>query len=393
MRLLQRRTLIVLGLIAVAFVVVTLVCRPRPILVEAARVERGDVEDAVSNSQAGTVEARRRSRLGAERAGRVIAIPHREGERVARGEVLVLLDTSTAETSLELARRDLDVQIASQASARAGFELARAQHERSEALFRQRLIAPGDMDQARTQLDEARGALAAAEAAIGRARANVRLAQDDLAHRRVVAPFGGVVADRLVEVGESVVPGQAVIEIVSLDDLYVSAAIDEIDIGRLRDGLPARITLDPYRGKQWHGRVSRVFPTVDDRLEQNRTLTVEVDLAADSTLPTPPPGTSADVVIVLDTRHDILRVPTFAVIEGRRVWVIAGGRAVSRDVETGLRNWDWTEIRKGLEPGDVVITSVDKAGVRQGARVTPRFSSTPASQASSPREAGVRGSP
>ena len=368
----RRWLLIVLGVIGASVLLQTLVFRPPTIQVEVSKVEKGEVEDAVSNSQAGTLKARRRSKLGAERAGRVVSIPHREGESVTRGEDLVLLDLSTATTRLDLAARDLDVQKATMASAKASLELAKSQFDRSSGLHQGKLISDAEMDQTRTHLDEARAGLAAAEAAVERAQAGVRVARDDLEHMRVSAPFAGVVAQRLVEVGESVIPGQPVIEIVSLDELYVSASIDEVDSGRLREGLPARVTLDPYRGVEWRGRVSRVFPAVDDKLEQNRTLQVEVDMAADSTKPTPRPGSSADVVIVLDTRPGVLRVPTFAVLEDKRVLVLEGGKAVSREVETGLRNWEWTEVKSGLKGGETVITSVDKEGVRPGARVAPR---------------------
>jgi len=313
----QRVALVAVGAITAIVLLQTLVFRPKAIPVEVVRAEKGEVEDAVSNSQAGTLKARRRSRLGAERAGRAVQIPRREGEAVARGDLLVQLDTATAAHQLDLAGRDLDVQKASLASARATSDLAKLQFDRAEELHRRKVIADGEMDQTRTRLDEAHAALAAAEAAVERARAGVRIARDDLDHMKVVAPYAGVVAQRLIEVGESVIPGQPVIEIVSLDELYVSASIDEVDTGRLREGLPARVTLDPYRGLEWSGRVSRVFPVVDDRLEQNRTLRVEVDLVPDSTKPTPRPGTSADVVIVLDTRHGVLRVPTFAILLSR----------------------------------------------------------------------------
>ena len=378
-----RWALIVVAVIAAIVVLQTFVFVPRPIVVDVAKVEKGDVEDAVSNSQAGTLKACRRSRLGAERAGRVVSIPHLEGESVARGETLVQLDAASASNQRDLAARDLDVQEASLASARATFDLAQSQFTRAEELHRQKLVADGEMDQIRTKLDEARAARAGAEAAVARARAGVRVAGDDLAHTKVVAPFAGVIAQRLVEVGESVVPGQAVIEIVSLDQLYVSASIDEVDTGRLKTGLPARVTLDPYRGVQWDARVSRVFPVVDDRLEQNRTLSLEVDMTSDPNKPTPRPGTSADGVVVLDTRHGVLRVPTFAVLEDKRVLLLEHGKAVSRDVEVGLRNWEWAEVTSGLKGGEVVITSVDKEGVRPGARVKARApEATPGSAAS-----------
>lgn len=366
-------------IVAIAVVTIVLlqltVCQPRAIEVETARVERGDVEDAVTNSEAGTLKARRRSRVGADRAGRVVDLPRREGDGVKAGDVLALLDPSTSASRLDLARRDLDVQRASLASVRAAFDLARLQFERSRELHRQKLIADGEMDQARSRFEETGASLAAAEAAVARAQAGVRVARDDLDHMNVRAPYAGVVAQRLVEVGESVIPGQPIVEIVSLEELYVSAAIDEVDIGRLQVGQAARVKLDPYRGEEWQGTVSRVFPVVNDKLEQNRTLEVEVNMTADSRKPTPRPGTSADVVIVLDKRKDVLRVPTFAILEARRVLVIERGKAVARDIETGLRNWEWTEVRQGLRGGETVITSIDKQGVKAGARVKPRAAS------------------
>jgi HlyD family secretion protein len=345
------------------------VFRQRPIEVEVATVGRGVVEDEVTNSQAGTVKSRRDSKLGAERAGRVVSIPYREGAAVRKGEALVLLDTSTAATRLDLARRDLDVSEATVASARASSDYAKAQFDRTSKLYEQNMVSAGDLDQATSLRDRTGADLAAAVAGLARARANVRLAQDDLDHMRVVAPYDGVVAQRMVEVGESVVPGQMVIEVVAPNDLYVSARIDEVDIGRLRNGLPARVTLDPYRGVVWRGHVARVFPVVDDRLEQNRTLEVEVDIEIDPGKPQPRPGISADVVIIVDQRNDVIRVPTLAVIESKRVLLVKKGRAVARDVVTGLRNWDWTEIRQGLSVGDQVITSLDRHGVRDGAAV------------------------
>ncbi|TPW16882.1 MAG: HlyD family secretion protein, partial [bacterium] len=198
----------------------------------------------------------------------------------------------------------------------------------------------------------------------------------------------GIVTQRFIEVGESIIPGQPCLELMSVDSLYVSAPIDEIDIGRIRQGLPARVTLDPFPGRSWEGRVSRVAPYVDDRLEQNRTLEVEIDIRGDSQvsmhdamertrggpslLRDVRPGSSADIEIILETRVNVLRVPTFALIEGKRVLVVEDGKAVSRDVVAGLKNWEWTEIRSGLTAGEQVITNLDKQGVEAGARVAPR---------------------
>jgi len=364
--------------------------RPHPIEVEIATVDRGMVEDAVTNSQAGTVKSRLRARVGAERAGRVLSIPHREGSKVHRGDVLLQLDPSSAQVQLDLALRDRDALRATLESARAATTLARQDHARAEQLRNQSVISEEQMDQAKSRLDGANAELRAAQARSSRTEAAVNLARDELKHLRVVAPFDGVVTSRFVEVGEPVIPGQAVLEVMSPDRLYVSAPIDEIDIGRLSNGLPARVTLDPYPGVVWRGVVSRVSSTVNDIKEQNRTLEIEVDLAPDPAHPQPKPGTSADVQIILDRHDHVLRVPTFSVIEGKRVLLANGKKAVSRDVKVGIKNWEWTEITDGLKEGESVITNLDRQGLKAGVVVAPK----PRGDANPPgtAEARTRGS-
>jgi HlyD family secretion protein len=381
--------LIAASLVLLVVVLRATAFRPRPIEVEVATVGRGTVEDAVTNSQAGTVKARLRARVGAERAGRVAAIPHREGSRVRSGEALLLLDASTAGTQLEVAKRDLESAHAAAEAARAAATLARQQHERTASLFQSGVLSRADMDQSKSRLESADAELSGAQARQKGASSAVRLAQNELDHLRVLAPFDGIVSQRLVEVGESVIPGQPVLEVVGLDRLYVSAPLDEIDIGRVREGLPARVTLDPYRGRVWQGLVNRVSPVVNDVKEQNRTLDVEVEMRPDPNAPQPKPGTSADVEIILAKRDGVLRVPTNAVIESKRVLVIENGIAVRKDVKTGLKNWDWTEVVGGLNEGAAVITSLEKQGVKAGARVVARAA---ADSAGSKRTAGA-GSP
>ena len=81
------------------------------------------------------------------------------------------------------------------------------------------------------------------------------------------------------------------------------------------------------------------------------------------------PGTSADVEVILDSRADVLRVPTPALLEGSRAYVVAGGRIAERTISPGLKNWDWTEVRSGLKPGDLVVTSLDLQGLTPGREV------------------------
>jgi len=345
------------------------VLRPRPVEVETAVVAAGTVEDVVTNSEAGSIRARRESRLGAERAGRVAALPVQEGQRARRGALLVLVDPSTARTQLTAARRDREALNATHESAHAAEALARQQFERTRTLRERGLVPEQQMDEARSRLDAATADLRATEARVAAAEAGVRIAADEIGHLAVCAPFDGVLTRRLVEVGESVVPGQAVAEFMSLDSLYVSAPIDERDVGRVAVGQPVRVTVDAYPGRVWEARVTRLATVVDVTREQNRTVEVEVDLDRRPDGPTLRPGLTADVEIVLDRRDDVLRVPSAAVMQGRRVLVVERGKAAEREVAIGLKSWEWTEVRSGLAAGQTVVTTLERSGLRAGAAV------------------------
>jgi HlyD family secretion protein len=87
------------------------------------------------------------------------------------------------------------------------------------------------------------------------------------------------------------------------------------------------------------------------------------------------PGYSADIEVIIDQQRDVLRIPTQAVSEGRRVFVVdEDGRLEDRAIEIGLSNWAWTEVSAGLSPGEELVTSIDRAGLEAGVpvRVTTR---------------------
>jgi HlyD family secretion protein len=199
----------------------------------------------------------------------------------------------------------------------------------------------------------------------------------NLERTRLYAPFGGVIAEINGELGEFVTPspiGIATPPTVDLIDtacLYVKAPIDEVDAGGVRRGMPARVVLDAFADRSFAGRVRRVANYVLEVEKQARTVDVEVELEPDSSLPDLLAGYSADVEVILATRDDVVRVPTEAVLEGPRVLVYAGGRLEERRIRSGLSNWEHTEVAEGLSPGEQVVLSVDREGVKAGIRAVP----------------------
>ena len=80
------------------------------------------------------------------------------------------------------------------------------------------------------------------------------------------------------------------------------------------------------------------------------------------------PGYSADVEVILDIREEVIRVPTQVIIEGDKVFVLGDGIIQERSIEKGVSNWEYSEIREGLGEGDIVVLSVDREGVVDGAQ-------------------------
>jgi HlyD family secretion protein len=347
---------------------------PAAVPVRAARVGWGRVEETVANSRAGTVKARRRAQLSPEIGGRVIAVPHREGERVAAGEVVLRLDPSVYEARLALARREVAAAEAGRSQACLGAQRAARERDRLARLAAQGIVSPDAFDAATTSAATSAAACVAARAGVEQGRASVDVAQRQLNQTVLRAPFPGVVASVATEVGEFTTPSPpglpipAIIDILDPASLYVSAPMDEVDSARIQAGQPARVTLDAYRGRNFAGRVLRVAPYVLDREEQNRTMAIEVTIAVPAGVRLLP-GTSADVEVILAARSRALRIPSAALLEGSRVLRVEGGRLALRPVRAGTRNWDWTEVRDGLAPGDLVVVSLDRPEVREGARV------------------------
>ena len=370
------RRLAALGvLIALVVVLELTVFRQDPVPVTVFVTVKGRVEETVTNSKAGTVKSRRRASLSTEIGGRVAALPIRKGQSVRRGDLLLRLYDADSRAELSLQQRSLEAACAAATEACAGAEQARRDLDRNRRLAEERIVSVAILDQFQSRRDSAASACEAARARVLQAESAVDLSRARLAKSVLTAPFDGIVAELTTELGEWITPSPPglpippVVELIDPGALYVSAPLDEVDVGKVRVGLPARITMDASPGRSFPGRVTRVAPYVQDREEQNRTFEVEVEFEDEAFSRTLVAGSSADVEVILDARDRVLRIPSYALIEGSRVLVVRGNRLVSLSVTTGLRNWEFTEIAQGLSVGDRVAVSLDRAEVKEGAKV------------------------
>lgn len=353
--------------------------RPEPIAVRLHALSPGVVRATVSNTRVGTVEACERAQLSPAAPGQVATLNVREGAEVKAGEVLLEIWNEDRAAELRLAEAE-----ASAARSRAGEACATAagaerEAKRLQKLRERRLIAEESVDTATTEADARRAACEAGLAATRVSAANIAVAREALERTILRAPFDGVIAEVDVRLGEYLTPSPPgiatlpAIDLINPDCIYVTAPIDEVDAPLIRRGMPACVSLDAFPEKRCSATVERIAPYVLELEKQARTVEVEVRFADPLEARDLLPGYSADIEILIETRADVLRVPTEAIVDENHVYVFdeASGRLAQREFTAGIANWEFTEIRAGLSAGERVVLSTGRAGVAADALVTP----------------------
>jgi HlyD family secretion protein len=367
-----------IALIALVVLLRYTVFAPDIVQVRTAAAERGLVEQTVTNTRAGTVKVRLRAELSPQVGGLVVALPHREGDWVEAGEVVVRLDSRAQRAELASARTAVVAAKAQADEACLAAELAEKELSRVETLHAQGIASEQNLDLLSTDRDRTRAACAAVRAAVGQAESRVLAAQIQFEFTELRTPFAGTVAELSTELGEYITPSPPglpippVIDLLDPASIFVSAPIDEVDAERIQIDQTVRVTVDSRRDQNFNGRVKRVAPYVLDILEQNRTVEVEVELDNPQEMVGVLPGTSADVEVILDVREDTLRIPASAVAEGGKVLVLSGGVLVERVIEVGLRNWRFAQVLDGLDEGDAVVVVRNSPDIKAGALAEER---------------------
>ena len=349
--------------------------RPEPVEVAVRAVENGPVEKIVANTRAGTVEACRRAKLSPSIGGQISRLPVKKGDRVSAGQLLLELWNEDLKANKALAESEAAVARSRSTAACLEAEIAKREARRLLALRKTGAASEEQADRAVTEAKALSAGCRAARETVKTSRAQVGVARANLERTRLTAPFAGVIAEINGELNEYVTPSPVgiatppAVDLIDTSCFYVKAPIDEVDAAVVEIGLAARIVLDAFGDRHFAGRVRRIADYVLDREKQSRTVDVEVEFSRLADFQRLLAGYSADVEILLDTRPDTLRLPTQAVLDGRRVFVFIPDkrRIEERTIQTGLSNWEYTEIRSGLQKGDLVVINVDRPGISDSA--------------------------
>ena len=343
----------------------------------------------------GTLAAEEQADVAAETQGRVVATPVERGTRVAMGAELIRIapaeasaqaaeaEANAAQIESRLAIQDGAVfevdRVPEVANARASLTLAQGDYDRAKMLFDKKLLSQAEFDQrsaqaevARRQFDIARNSAVQQYQALLGARARVSLARKALADTVVRAPFTGVVAERLVSVGDYVTRGTKVVSVMRTTPMRLQLTVPQQFSVEVGVGRAVSLEVDSVPGKTFTGQVRYVSPALQT---DSRTLIVEAVVANPDGSLRPGSFATAQIEQGGDTPGVLAPAAAVRTVSGTaRVFVVAGGRAEERLVTTGQPVGDLVEITSGLKAGEQVVIS-NVAQIVDGVRVASAASS------------------
>ena len=354
-------TLILLGLGYGGYAYLHQEDRLTPQNFETITIEKGNIKQEVTAS--GKIQPVNTVSVGTQVSGIIETVLADYNDEVKEGQLLAQLDTSVLTENKNDAKAQLDL-------ANAKLKIAKLNYDRYEKLYKNKLIAQATFEEAEVELATAEANVLSAEAAYNKADQNYGYAQ-------IVSPVSGTVISKEVEQGQTVAASYQTPTLFTiaedLSKMQIEANIAEADIGMIVPGMEVSFTVDAYPSDTFKGTVKqiRLSPTEESNVVMY-TVVIEVDNSSRKLLP----GMTAFVNIVIEERHDVLRLPTSALqykpnafvrqfipkekIELKTteaiVYQFKNGQVVPVIFTKGLSDTSWIEIQSGLKEGDQVIT-------------------------------------
>jgi HlyD family secretion protein len=367
--------LIILGLLAFAGYRIRFA--PVPVRAQSATVM------ALTNEVVGTgtLEAHVKTSISPKIQGRVVSITVDQSDTIHAGQVLVQLDDGELREMVEVAAANLGAAEASVERVKADRERvlaiakqARRDYERISELLANKVASESDLDKAVERLGVAEADLKRSESATLEAQKQFVAGQRNLQYQRerlkdtqILSPFDGLVLKRNRDPGDVVVPGSSILDIISTNELWLSAWVDETVLSDVEPGQPARVIFRSEPGKSFSGAVARIARETD---RETRELLVDVKL---SQLPANwAVGQRGEVYIQTSQKSAALTVPAESIQwkNGRPgLFVMEKGRARWKEVQTGVRAQNRVEVLGGISERDQVFVEEKRGGLRDGKRI------------------------
>ncbi|MBU6366071.1 MAG: efflux RND transporter periplasmic adaptor subunit [Gemmatimonadetes bacterium] len=313
-------------------------------------------------------------------SGQIVRMPVETGSQVRAGDLLVQVDTRDVKNQYEQAAADLR-------SAQAALDVAQAQKQRTDGLYATRIITTQEYEAAQLALTQAQGQVV-------RATTNVDLAKQRLEDATVVAPVDGTVIEKPVSLGQviasatgSVTGGTTLLRMADLSKVRMRALVNETDIGSIRAGQPARVTVDAYPDRPFDGLVEKVEPQA---VVQQSVTMFPVIVSLQNREGLLKPGMNGEVSVLVERRPDVLAVSNDAVRTVREAATAAALLGLNADTVVAAVRAQQAAAVRAPQAGTVRAQRAGAAGARTSgsAATSPPSAVRPRAAVVFVREAG-----
>jgi len=300
----------------------------------------------------GTLKAEEEVTVSSEVDGIVRKITVEEGSRIQQG--MLLAAVNDIDYGLEYKKSEAALK-----QSQASLANARAEFSRKHSLYEEELIT-------RQQFDDVSTKLALAQAEMERARAALGASREKLARTKIYSPLTGAVKEKKISVGDYVRNGTPLFALIKIDSLKLNFTISEKDAAALKIGQEVVFTVDAFAGQKFKGRVSLLYPNVEER---TRTLQAEAVIPnADHLLK---PGYFARTQIFTQEAREAVVIPVTALLyDGPtiRVFVVNDKKAHERIIKIGNKYGEDVEVLEGLQEKEQVVV-IGQNNLSEGVKV------------------------
>ncbi len=401
--------------------------REKPIMITTDKAFRANITQLVTAT--GKIQPEVEVKIAPEVSGEIIEIPVKEGQVVRKGDLLMKIKPDSYLAQVEQQTAALNGAKAASVQHRAEVDKASQDYDRAKRLFKDSLIPESDRKTAQTNYEMAKAALESSLFEIQRAQGALSQIEDALSKTTIYSPADGTISTLPARVGERVVgtsqfAGTEVMRVANLDDMEAQVDVNENDVVNVKVGDTARITVDAYPDKVLRGVVREIASTAttNNAGTQEQVTNFQVKISIPHPTVRLRPGMSATADIETATVSNVVAVPIQSVTVRtigstlspeerdkqsakqkaddaapdnradvtvsqaqqkakeraereklqRVVFIKNGDKVRQQKVETGIADNTYIEIKKGLKPGDVVVsgsyTAISRK-LKDGARV------------------------
>jgi len=300
----------------------------------------------------GTVRAVQSSDLSSQMMGTIVEIRVREGDRVQRGQLLVVIDDALPRAALN--RATAAVTAAQQQLAAADSDLAVAEStlKRYQTLYDRKSVSPQEFDEVKARQQSGRARRDMAQADQAQMKAALAQGHTSLDYARIRAPFDGIVTGKKADAGSLASPGMPILTVEDVRRYRLEVTVNENDLRYVRIGQSAPIIIDALENAELKGKINEIVPAAD---ASTRSFLVKVDLPTDTRLRS---GLFGRVEFSRGDRSSLL-IPRSAVVERGQlqgVFVLDQNKVANlRYVTLGKPCGSTIEVLAGLQSGEFLV--------------------------------------